>query len=72
MSEALSVTTITERRTQWLETVKNLQQRGQELTRELNQVQDQLSQLNGAIQACDIFLNGVPQTDAPETTTLEE
>lgn len=72
MSETLNIETITDRRAQWIESVKTLQQKGQELSKELGQIQDQLSQLNGAIQACDIFLSGVQPADATVTSTSEE
>lgn len=55
----IAVASVTERRTQWVETAKNLQQRAQELAQELGRVNEQLSQLNGAIQACDVILQGV-------------
>lgn len=73
MAESLDLVAVTNRRNQWVETSKNLQQKAQELSRELAQIQDQLSQLAGAIQACDILLNDV-QVASPDssTTTLTE
>lgn len=73
MAGSLDLVTVTNRRNQWVETTKNLQQKAQELSRELAQVQDQLAQLTGAIQACDILLNDV-QVASPDssTTTLTE
>lgn len=57
MSDYVTLTAMTDRRNQWASTAKNLQQRAQELSRELAQIQDQLAQLTGAIQACDLFLS---------------
>lgn len=73
MAESLDLVAVTNRRNQWVETSKNLQQKAQELSRELAQIQDQLAQLAGAIQACDILLNDV-QVASPDssTTTLTE
>lgn len=66
-STEITVSSVTARRDQWIATSKELQQRAQELVQELNRVNEQLAQLNGAIQACDVFLQGVPS--AVETST---
>jgi len=64
MSEHVTLAAVTERRDQWIATTKKLQERAQELSRELSQIQEQSAQLVGAIQACDLFLK---ETQSNET-----
>lgn len=55
-NESGVVNQLSERRAEWVERANQLQTRAQGLSRELNQVQEQLVQLSGAIQACDVLL----------------
>jgi len=69
MSEYVTSAAVTERRDQWVAATKTLQQRAQELSRELSQIQEQLSQLAGAIQACDLFLKETQSVVSPVDST---
>lgn len=67
MSNTITREQVEERKTQWITSVQTAQQRGQELSQELTRINEQLAQLNGAIQACDVFLQGVTPSVIPPT-----
>lgn len=49
---------IQERKEQWVAVSEKLQQQLQRLIAETSQVQQQIAQISGAIQACDVLLQG--------------
>lgn len=73
MTTELTAVQLENRKAEWIASAQKLQERGQELSLELGSLQQQLAQLNGAIQACDVLLQDAQAAGSPaETSTLTE